>query len=89
MDNREAELPNKTDDNLNNFQKLSNNLIAGRQAKSMSLDDVVSATRISRYFIDALESGSFDRLPEEVLYEGLFEIWLNSMKSNLVILSHC
>ena len=70
MDNKDAETNDVQEIEIDSRQELARILRAGRSEKALSIEDVAADSRISRYFIEALEEAKFDRLPEDVFVRG-------------------
>lgn len=54
----------------NHGQELANLLVSNRNKRNLTLEEVASSTRISLPFLQLLEKGCFDGLPEEVFVRG-------------------
>ena len=58
---------------LSSDEPLGQQLRAVRRTAKLSLDQVATATKISKKYIQALESGKYDELPAEVYAKGFLE----------------
>jgi cytoskeletal protein RodZ len=66
-------MPNFKKRELSSDEPLGKQLRAVRRTAKLSLDQVATQTKISKKYIQALESGKYDELPAEVYAKGFLE----------------
>ena len=58
-------------------EKIGQQLLQAREARSLSLEEAAYATRIKPYYLQAIESGDFSSLPSPAQGRGFIRTYAN------------
>jgi cytoskeletal protein RodZ len=70
------------------LQKITSRLRQVREEKSIRIEEVAAQTRIRQYFLQALEEGRFEDLPEPVFVQGFIRRYGDMIGLNGIALAH-
>lgn len=75
---KNAELIQSLEKIISNTDKISGNLLKIlREKMSVSIEEMSNKIKVSKIYLEAIESDSFEKLPAEVYAKGFFNSYLN------------
>lgn len=78
VSSNKPELITELENIIASSENISGNLLKNlRERMSVSLEEMSNKIKVSRIYLEAIESDSFDKLPAEVYAKGFFNSYLN------------